>query len=176
MAPRKPEVTIFDVDGTLADVRPLRHLVVGKKRDLDAFHRASADAAPNMAVVDALRAVRAAGGLVFVLTARDARWSDLTVGWLERHRIAFDGLCTRPRGDTRPDRVVKHEIAEWIGRHHRVVAAFDDRPSVIRLWHDLAVPVTIVGGWFGDTDPTLPPPMLHVGPSGRLPDRYAAGD
>lgn len=172
----KPPVTLFDVDGTLADVRPLRHLLVGPGRDMDAFHEASADAVPNDRVVAALNGVRRSGGLAFVLTGRDGRWADLTLGWLDRHGIAWDGFCHRRQGDYRPDRVVKGEALAALSRHHRVVAAWDDRPSVIQLWHANAVPVTIVGGWFGDTDPFAPPPLWHVPVGASLPGLYAAGD
>lgn len=172
----KPAVTIFDVDGTLADIRPLRHLLVGKGRNLDAFHRASAGAAPNERVVEALRAVRRRGDLAFVATARDGKWAGLTLDWLARHDIAFDGFCHREHGDNRPDGQVKAEVLDWVSRHHRVVGAYDDRPSVVRLWHAHAIPVTIVGGWFGDTDPAGPPPMLHVPAGLPLPARYAEED
>lgn len=172
----KPGVTIFDVDGTLADVRPLRHLLVGPGRDMDAFHRASADAVPNAQVVEALNGVRRAGDLAVVLTGRDGRWADLTMKWLDRHGIVWDGFCHRRHGDYRPDRVVKAEALAALSRHHRVVAAWDDRPSVIQLWHAHVIPVTIVGGWFDDTDPLTPPPLWHVPAGAPLPAHYAAGD
>lgn len=111
-----------------------------------------------------------------MVTGRDGRWADLTLDWLDRHNIAFDGFCHRPTGDFRPDRIVKAEVLDMVSRHHRVVAAFDDRPSVVRLWHSRRIPVTIVGGWFDDTDPSCPPPLRRIGAGQALPPRYAEED
>lgn len=172
----KPRVTIFDIDGTLADVRPFRHLVVGPGRDLNAFHEASAAAQPNHQVVEALRSVRRNGDLAVVLTAREGRWAPMTLDWLARHDIEYDGFGHRQHKDFRPDHVVKAEMLAALARHHDVTGAFDDRPSVVRLWHSCSIPVTIVGGWFDDTDPAGPPPLWHVPADGDLPERYAAED
>lgn len=168
----KPSVAIFDVDGTLADTRPLRHLVVGHGKDFDAFHLASADAMPNPNVVDRLNWWRNYGVLTFVLTARDGKWADMTLDWLTRHHIRHDGFCARPAGDNRRDDVVKAEMLDWIGRHHEVVHAYDDRPRVVSMWHANRIPVTIVAGWYGDTDPSLPPPMSTHIPTAPLPPGY----
>lgn len=172
----KPRVTIFDVDGTLADVRPLRHLLAGPRRDMNRFHQESAHARPNRAVVDALHQVRRDGELAFVVTARDGKWADLTLDWLDRNRIGFDGFVHRARGDVRADQIVKAEMLDAISRHHQVVGAYDDRPSVVRLWHSRQIPVTIVGGWFNDSPDHQPTPIIHVAPGEPLPALYAERD
>jgi hypothetical protein len=44
----------------------------------------------------------------------------------------------RPEGDTRPDEVVKRELyKEHIKGKYNVIAVFDDRAKVCRMWNEL---------------------------------------
>lgn len=167
-------VVLVDLDGTLCDVRPIRHLVQGRKRDFDAFHQASASCQPNRAVVELVKRFRAGGHRIVVVTARHARWTDVTARWLDANAIAYDGLVTRADDDYRPDRDVKAEILSRVRAEHGVVAAVDDRPEVLRLWHAEGLAVVIVTGWFDDTDPAMPVRLLYTGPDGTLPRPYGA--
>lgn len=145
----KPTAVIFDVDGTLCDVSAIRHLVAhsSKFRNFDHFHRASVFAPAHNHVLEDLRAALAAGHHVFIVTARNEKWLELTMNWLGQVGAEFHGIHARGLEDQRPDREVKRDILEIIRRTHEVVHAWDDNPNVIALWEEEGIPVTVVPGW-----------------------------
>jgi hypothetical protein len=141
-----PEASIFDMDGTLADVSGIRHLLTGPGR-FDAFHRASIDCPPHQWVVDAAIAEHAAGRAVLIVTARNARYRNVTGMWLALHRVPSDAMWMRGLRDQRPDYDVKAGILAKIRQRYTPVAAWDDNPAVIALWEQEGIPVTTVPGW-----------------------------
>jgi len=141
-----PEAVLVDCDGTLVDVTGIRHLLDGPGR-FDAFHRESVNCPPNQWVIDEVRAQHAAGRAVLVVTARQARYRNLTAFWLAMHGVPSDAMWMRATNDGRPDRVVKAEILVRIRTRWRPVLAFDDNPNVVALWEAEGIPVTIVPGW-----------------------------
>lgn len=141
------EAVIFDVDGTLVDVRSIRHHVMGVVRNFDAFHSDSIDCPPNEEVVSALHEVRASGRAVVVVTARMERHSFVTTLWLKEAGAEFDDIFFRPNKDQRPDQDVKREILRQIEKKYKIVHAWDDNPSIIELWVSEGIPVTHVPGW-----------------------------
>lgn len=142
-----PEAELFDMDGTLADVRGIRHLVLGRKRNFHKFHRESVNCPPNPEVVEGARAAHAAGRAVLVVTARSTLFRHHTAFWLAMHEVPSDRLFMRPAGDQRADVLVKQDIAALIMRRWTVVRAWDDNPNVIDLWEHLRLPVRRVPGW-----------------------------
>lgn len=143
-----PEAVVFDCDGTLVDVTGIRHLLDGPGR-FHAFHKASIDCPPNQWVVDAAKAEHAAGRAVLIVTARQARYRNLTAFWLAMHGVPSDAMWMRATNDSRPDHTVKSEILAKIRQRFQVVAAYDDNPAVVRLWENEQIPVTVVPGWTG---------------------------
>lgn len=142
-----PEAELFDVDGTLCDVRGIRHYVTHPNRDFHSFHMASQFCPPNPEVVDLASEARAKGRTVIVLTARLARYRMLTRRWLNAWDIPFDVLRTRRDGDFRKDAVIKREILHELRQSYRVVKAHDDNPAVIAVWEDEGLEVNVVPGW-----------------------------
>ena len=139
---------IFDVDGTLCDVRGVRHLIDGKG-GFDAFHRASAGCPPHAHVVEAARQAQAEGRAVLVVTGRVEKWRRLTSMWLALHEVPSDGLWMRRDGDFRKDFLVKREILRRLRGRYDIVRAWDDNPAVLRLWEREGIPTTVVPGWDG---------------------------
>lgn len=139
--------TIFDVDGTLCDVRTIRHLIAAK--GFDAFHRASIDCPPHDHVVQAAQAAAAAGHAVLVVTGRSEKWRSLTSMWLALHAVPSDVLRMRPDRDYRKDYVIKRAILARLRSRYDIVHAWDDNPAVLRLWKDEGIPFTVVPGWDG---------------------------
>lgn len=149
------DAELFDVDGTLCDVRSIRHYVTPPNRDFHSFHLASAFCPPNPEVVEWAHEARAAGRAVLVVTARMRKYRILTRKWLTSWDIPFDGLWTRQDGDFRKDAVVKREIlAEIRGLGYDPRRATDDNPEVTDVWADEGLEIRIVPGWneqFGAT-------------------------
>jgi predicted kinase len=128
--PDLPPAWIVDVDGTLA---------LMAHRSPYAWHRVGEDA-PNPPVVELVRALRAAGNAIVVVSGRDGVARAATLAWLDRHEIPHDVLLLRARGDTRRDSVVKREIFDRNLRHvWQVRGVLDDRDQVVRMWRDLGL-------------------------------------
>ena len=150
-----PEAVLFDMDGTLCDVRAIRHHVLGGpangyRKNFDAFHRDAVNCPPNAWVVDAARTEHAAARAVLVVTAREARHRNSTAFWLALHGVPSDAMWMRANGDYRPDRMVKREILAKIRQRYRPVRAYDDNPAIVELWESEDIPVTVVPGWAHD--------------------------
>jgi len=144
----RPKAVIVDVDGTLADVRAIRHHVAHKPKNFDAFHAASAHVPANQQAIDFVTRHHAAGFVIIVVTARLQTWFDVTRTWLDAHvPVPFDGPFHRPDGDFRPDVQVKRDIHRYLSRHYDIRGAVDDNPNVIALWDELGIPTEVVPGW-----------------------------
>lgn len=143
----KPEAVIFDADGTLCDVRPIRHYVEGEVKNFAAFHKASAFCEPNAWVVEDARNAQRDGKIVLVVTGRSKHYRLLTEKWLRVWDVPVDELHTRADGDFRKDVVVKKEILDDLRSRYTVVHAWDDNPAIVELWESEGIPVTVVPGW-----------------------------
>lgn len=120
---------IFDVDGTLA-LHAARNPY--QWRDAD-------DDLPNRPVVVALRALNQAGYKILYVSGRPEEARELTLSWLGREVGVLGPLFLRPDGDNRKDFEIKSEIyRREIEPKFDVVAVFDDRDQVIRMWRDQA--------------------------------------
>lgn len=152
----RPNAVIFDVDGTLCDVRSVRHHVrptVGNKRNFHAFHMDSLYCPPNQEVADMMKDVQAAGLKAIVVTAREQKYEGVTEKWMNAVGIKYDDFFMRPLGDHRPDYEVKKEILAKLSKHYNVVHAVDDNPQVLKLWKEEGISTTIVAGFDDPVDP-----------------------
>lgn len=153
-----PKATIFDVDGTLVDVHPYRHLVQRPKgeQDFDAFHRAGTTEAKLIPeTLQLLREARAARHIVLVVSGRAEKWATASTRHLMSRLAEFDlngavhQLYYRPRGFVGSDPYLKTAIFEkHIAGRYDVVHAVDDQPVIARVWRSLGIPrVTLIPGW-----------------------------
>jgi FMN phosphatase YigB (HAD superfamily) len=156
--PELPQAVIFDVDGTLCDVRSVRHFVQssdGIKRrnaDFDAFHAASISCPPFHEVQRLSQNAHKAGLNVLIVTGRASKWGPLTSQWLTTHDIPFDEVKMRQQNDYRTDHVIKEEIRDDIVSQYKVVLAVDDRPDIAAIWLMSGIPTVLVdndGGFDG---------------------------
>lgn len=141
------KAVIIDVDGTLADVRGIRHYVAGPERNFHLFHGASLFCPPNRDVVALTHAFRDDVARL-VVTARENRWDYVTTCWLQKYGVRYDRLFMRAWGDYRPDFDVKRDILAAIRADgFDPVYAIDDNPAVIDLWKQEGIPTLVVPGW-----------------------------
>jgi len=74
---------------------------------------------------------------LFIFSGRDDSCIEETKEWLNKHDINNFKLVMRNTGDKRSDEIVKKEMYEkHIKDKYNVLAVFDDRPRVIRMWKE----------------------------------------
>lgn len=148
----KPTAIIVDVDGTAADVSAIRHFVLDDpgNKNFDKFHEAATGSPVNEFVLSEARKAKAQGHAVIIVTARKEKWRYSTLWWLLLNEFPFDHQFHRPNWDQRKDYEVKKDILAKIRTRYEVIHAYDDNPSVVRLWNEEGISTTIIPGWLED--------------------------
>jgi predicted kinase len=138
-----PTAILVDLDGTAA--------LMGDRGPYD-WHRVGHDSV-NGPVREAVLAMLARGHEVIFMSGRDEVCRPETLKWLREHfpetatLAAPDGmdapeLFMRPAGDQRKDAIVKAELFDaHIRGQYRIVAVFDDRDQVVRMWRAMGLTV-----------------------------------
>ncbi|MCT1453456.1 polynucleotide kinase [Corynebacterium sanguinis] len=127
--PRLPEAVIVDFDGTLAHM---------DRRGPYEFHRVGEDRVDP--AVKRLVSLLAPSVKIVVLTGRDDSCEAESRAWLADNEVPFDELHMRAAGDRRSDARVKFEIFDTrLRSRFHVIAAIDDRNSVVEMWRRLGI-------------------------------------
>lgn len=129
-----PDAIIVDVDGTIAEM---------KGRGPFDWKRVGEDE-PRLFVIDMVVNYHRQGYKIIILSGRSDECKKETQGWLHWHMVPHHELHMRKEGDFRKDSVIKEEIF-WtqLADRYNIVAAIDDRPMMIRAWHELKIPNVI---------------------------------
>jgi predicted kinase len=128
----KPTAYIVDIDGTLADKNdrnPFDWFKVGHdtvRNDLAPIIRHLGH------MFDSLELPSEMKPKIIIATGRDGVCLPDTEQWLEQHGIPYDEIYIRPKGDTRPDWLIKQEMAQDIVKNNYIAVWFDDRLQVTR--------------------------------------------
>ena len=132
------DIYIFDLDGTLADIQDRRDYssTPEGKIDWDKFFdpkNIEMDK-PNEAVIQTAKDLHKIGNDIYIFSGRSAGTYDVTVEWLEKHKVPFRNLYMRPVDKLMiPDDKLKESWLNdprYIDRR-RVIAVFDDRDKVV---------------------------------------------
>lgn len=127
-----PKAVIFDVDGTIAQM---------DGRGPFEWHRVAEDK-PRKQIIEMLRGYKDRGYKIIICSGRSDECAELTLGWLDKYVGAeyYDHLHMRKAGDYRKDDEIKEEIF-WtkLADKFNIVACVDDRPVMIRLWHEMQI-------------------------------------
>lgn len=98
---------------------------------------------PNEALIDIFK--RTEYKLIF-FSGREDKDRVPTENWLYSQGIVDFELYMRKTGDSRNDAIVKRELYEAVVKDkYLVMAVFDDRPRVVRLWVELGLPIFAFG-------------------------------
>jgi predicted kinase len=140
------DAIIFDIDGTLADIRHRRHHVTGAKPNWKSFNAEMVDD-PPLADVCYLAELLGSHPLapsfvkLFLFSGREETHRKVTEDFLRKNVPAYfkasEALMMRAEGDFRADTLVKKDMLRLIqsaGFNVRIVV--DDRPSVVQMWKD----------------------------------------
>lgn len=144
--PDRPPAIICDVDGTLCDVRAIRHHVERPENaqafraNFALFHSLSEDCPAFPSVLQLVIELERAGYVIVVVTAREARWTELTERWLDSQGVRRVELITRRALDYRSDVLVKEEICAEILNRYSPQLAIDDRDDILAVWASASIP------------------------------------
>lgn len=138
------QTVIFDLDGTLSLIdkrRALATLPSGKLNWKTFFDPANIQLdQPNLPVIEAFKAMRAAGHQVGIFSGRDSISRKETETWLLQHGIKWDFLRMRPQGDFTPDDKLKGSwLDDFIAEGRSILCTFDDRDKVVKMWRDRGI-------------------------------------
>lgn len=138
-------IYIFDIDGTIADASHRLKYIQQGKLDWDVFYQECSKDKPIRPVLSVLNALSRDAEIWF-WTGRSDAVLQATTFWLSVNTAAsidptFPALAMRAQGDHRPDDVLKREWYERIYPSHRarIVAVFEDRDRVVKMWRGLGV-------------------------------------
>ncbi len=127
---KAPRAIISDIDGCIATNQGQRGFYDWDKVYLDD---------ENLYVTNIIRAMSKKYKIIIV-SGRDGSCYDMTKKWLEDHKIPFDILLMRKKGDMRSDEIVKREIFDgFIRNKYYIESVIDDRPKVARTWRALGL-------------------------------------
>jgi len=142
------DLYIFDLDGTLADIEHRKYLL-GQRDNPNRwreFYALCGGDAPKLDVINTMERLRQSGASIYFFSGRSDEVRDLTVDWLVLN-TSFTAedleyrLCMREAGDCTPDDELK---LSWYNNmlvvdRQRLVAVFDDRDRIVKMWRDQGV-------------------------------------
>jgi phosphoglycolate phosphatase-like HAD superfamily hydrolase len=140
----KKDCYVFDLDGTLCDVRHRRQYVATKPRNWDAWNAGLVMDHPHLPVLQVLQGL-AQQHDILIVSGRSDDYRQQTEEWLAKYDVPYNNLYMRKYGDHRDDSVVKTEIADEIEKTHRILGVFDDRQRVVNMWIERGIWVFDVG-------------------------------
>lgn len=153
---------IFDLDGTLADVRHRRHhvqkeamrhkcclnpdcadchgnnvIIEPQAPDWDSWNAEMHLDLPNGCVIEMFNYHRSIGDQIIICTGRFRKFNEVTLRWLKENNIIPNMLFMRPDGNYDSDYIVKKEMLEHIrGLGIYPHLSYDDRDSVVKMWRE----------------------------------------
>ena len=134
-------LTVFDIDGVLADVRHRLHHLQHRPKDWRGFFDAAVDDPVLEPGRTAVLEAQATGSRIAYVTGRPRRCRRDTLAWLAQHGMPEGDLHMRPNHDRRPARFHKAEVIGALATQDDLVAVIDDDEQVVRHLRLLGLPV-----------------------------------
>jgi len=142
-------LAVFDLDGTLADVRHRLHHLERSPKDWDAFFR-DARRDPPLATGVALALESAEDCEVAYVSGRPERCRADTLAWLAEHGLPPGELVLRRDGDHRPARLAKPGALRRLAADRVVAVVVDDDDAVCDAYERAGWPV-LRASWASDS-------------------------
>lgn len=140
---RKRNVIIFDIDGTLADVRHRVHFVSSSEkseRDWKSFNREMVNDFPIMDMVILFNEFKRLGYKIWIMTGRQEKFRSFTEQWLFWNGVYFDKLRMRPDKDQRKDYICKSDMLSK-EEQEEIFLIVEDRQTVVDMWRERGLTV-----------------------------------
>lgn len=130
------QTILFDIDGTLADIRHRRPFLDGSRPDWKRFNDAMGDDTQNAPIVALYKALWSTGQFdIILVTGRNEEYRAITEQWLIWNEIPFDRLIMRADKDNRADNIIKEEILQSLRAQGKdILFTVDDRQQVVDMW------------------------------------------
>ena len=131
-------LVIFDLDGTLINVEPVRHYVEGKNKNFDAFHNESLNCTPFENVLNLNKLMHSMSDVyIAIVTGREEKYREVSEQWLSRNRVFYQVLLMRKNNDYRKNVIIKREIYESIESNLNPFVAIDDTLDLRDMWKNI---------------------------------------
>lgn len=131
----KQKAIIVDVDGTIAEK--------GDRSPFD-WSKVGLDSPRELIINLIMTFAKQQNSHIIFLSGRDEVCRTETYNWLDLHlpeELWAFTLKMRKSGDSRKDSIIKEELFWPLTKDFDIVAVFDDRPAVVRMWKDLGLTV-----------------------------------
>lgn len=130
------ETVIFDLDGTLADIKKRRKHLDKEVPDWKSFNNGMEDDIPNKPIVGLYRTLWESGSYdLIIVSGRSEEYRKFTEQWLSWNHIPYKKLIMRKKNDFRSDDSIKEDILKNIQSNgHNIVFVVDDRQKVVNMW------------------------------------------
>lgn len=136
------KAVMFDIDGTIA------HMENRSPYDWDKVINDK----PDFIMQIMIESLISKGFKIIYMSGRDSVCMKDTIDWLVKHYNADFGsdgnsvIFMRESQDQRKDSIIKRELFDRNVRDfYNVYSVFDDRPQVVRMWHDIGLKVWATG-------------------------------
>ena len=130
-----PKAVLVDLDGTIASMKGIRKPYEWQKVGMDS---------PRSVIISMVYGIMDNYHATPVfLSGRDGECKEFTYDWLLKYVTNGEPchLFMREQGDNRKDKIVKEELFwKYVSNNFNVVAAVDDRASILQLWRELNIP------------------------------------
>ena len=132
------QIIITDLDGTLSNYEQREYFY--KKKMYDEFNKMAAGDTPIEEICNILRRLKDEETDIYVVTAREEVYRQLTENWLNIYEIPFDKLLMREQGDDRSDAKVKLDLyKENVPDQDHVWFVLEDRSVCVSMWRSIGL-------------------------------------
>lgn len=130
------QTVIFDLDGTLANIKHRRVYLDETPPNWQAFNRNMKDDAPNVSVVELYKTLWNTGKYnIVIVSGRSNEFRKFTEQWLFWNKISYSQLLMREKDDFRSDHLIKEDILKKLKSIGSEIAfVVDDRQQVVDMW------------------------------------------
>lgn len=134
------DCVIFDLDGTIADIKHRRVYVEKKPKNWAAFNASMHMDEPNFPIIRLAQEL-ARNSEIVICSGREAVYRPETETWLAKHLVPYKALYMRPEKDYRADDIVKAELLDRIlADGWKPWLTVDDRNRVVAMWRSRGLP------------------------------------
>jgi uncharacterized HAD superfamily protein len=132
------KITIFDIDGTLTDIKDRVIYIKGEKKNWGNFWKGMENDRPKAAIINLCNTMFEAGFYIILCTGRYEKYRKITENWLSKYEVKYHEMRMRNDDDKRDDHIVKKSLIKDIDINS-ILFIVEDRYSVVKMWRKLGI-------------------------------------